>query len=376
MNKKFFERRYYWLLSIKEILLPDNIAIRNSRITNGGAWQLQLKNNWSELGTLTTYFDEDSSMASAKSALTLALMCALSFVVNTNGEASAKQHLKKSKLAVRVVSQSDAEKQSAVTNWVAEFNKAINTADATAVSGHWTESGRYTDEMGNHYAGRLVIEKVLKDVYGAGKPAVDLIVEDTHFPAPAVAVVEGSVRRKNGAVVNHYALTLVQDGGKWLITSATETPIVRKTVKTSFGTLNQLDWLVGDWRAAHGSGNVRMNADWTANKHFILCKFEISDAGKPPRTETQVIGWDPVLQQPISWMFDANGGYSEGAWKRQSRGWSVDNRTVLPDGGTMTAKTVISDLTPNGFKWQSVDRRWNGTLVEDSAPLVIERAKK
>ena len=74
--------------------------------------------------------------------------------------------------------------------------------------------------------------------------------------------------------------------------------------------------MVGDWKAEQNGASVHMKADWAGNKNFIQCRYEISKPNQPPSGDVQVIGWDPVKDRIVSWLFDASGGTGHGTWSQ------------------------------------------------------------
>jgi hypothetical protein len=101
--------------------------------------------------------------------------------------------------------------------------------------------------------------------------------------------------------------------------------------------LEQLDWLIGEW-VASGDGYKACNtARWSDNKKFIVSQFTVERPGSKPLCGTQRIGWDPAAERIRSWVFDSDGGISEGIWQQESDAWVVKNVGVLPDGRRSSA---------------------------------------
>lgn len=270
--------------------------------------------------------------------------------------------------------------EAAVRARISDLKSAVTTNNAKAASGLWTENGRYVDEDGNLYVGRAALEKMFSSVFGQyGKPQVEIVVDQIRFPAPSVALVDGTVKRMmapNTPAVpaNHYSLVLEQKDGAWWIGSAIETPIT--ATATTSSALSKLDWLVGEWEAKRDGGEVRMKAEWAPSKNFIYCTYRITRAGSPELKETQIIGWDPRWQQPISWHFDSSGGFGSGHWISSGNQWMVTSEATNPMGTNLSSLNVISKDGSDAFTWQAVNRRVNGTLVEDTQPLKVERVTK
>jgi uncharacterized protein (TIGR02246 family) len=248
------------------------------------------------------------------------------------------------------------------------------------VAGLWSDDGRYLDDEGNTYIGRTAIEKIFGALLANnGKPKVEIAIEKMRFPAGNVALVEGIVKRSPAANVpavpmTRFSMVFEQKGtGPWQIAAATETPMVSQKAASDGSGLGSLNWLIGDWTAKRNGAEVRMKAEWVPTKNFIFMTYHIAKAGEPEKRETQVIGWDARTQTPISWLFDSSGGFGEGKWTRSSGQWLVTAEAVDRQGRDVTAVNVISQNGPDSFTWQSVNRRVNGTLVEDTQPVKVER---
>lgn len=255
---------------------------------------------------------------------------------------------------------------------VTTLRDAVNSANADAAASLWTLDGTYLDENGVRFAGRDSVRKMFANVFSknARPKNVELTVDNVRFITDGVAIADGTVN-VSGRPANRYSLTLVKDGSNWLISSATETRSM--PLQGVSHPLNRLSWLVGNWRAERDGGIVDMDAEWIANSNFILCRFDVRKNPQSREVEVQIIGWDPQAQKPISWHFDANGGYGQGFWTKAGDKWTVQVMGTAGDGSAVSATNVLSDLSKTGFTWQSVNRHRNGTWVEDTAPLKVAK---
>src|SRR5947208_10262820 len=65
----------------------------------------------------------------------------------------------------------------------------------------------------------------------------------------------------------------------------------------------------------------------------------------PPRSTlfpyTTLFRSDPQARRVRSWIFDAAGGFGEGAWTREGNRWVVKTTSVLQDGKRATATIVL-----------------------------------
>lgn len=288
-----------------------------------------------------------------------------------------KHSNKKNKQTDVVATNVDA--KSAVAAQVNLISKYLAEGDATKVSSLWTNDGTYIDEDGVLLKGRAALEKRFSEnATAGGRQPVTFIQAPVQMLADTVALAEGIVSRNEGVgskPQTRYSLVFVKQDGNWLISTATETPLV--AVDENVNPLSDLAWLIGEWSTERDGKSVKMKAEWTADKKFIQCKYETKISASAPAVESrQVIGWDPRINQPVSWHFDSSGGFGHGDWSKENKQWIVQAVGVDRAGNTTTATDLISALTPDSFSWQSVNRSIDGFEFNDSAPLKVVRVAK
>lgn len=288
-----------------------------------------------------------------------------------------KHSNKKSKQTDVAVTNVDA--KSAVAAQVNLISKYLAEGDATKVASLWTNDGTYIDEDGVLLKGRAALEKRFSEnSTEGGRQPVTFIQAPVQMLADTVALAEGIVSRNEGVgskPQTRYSIVFVKQDGNWLISTATETPLV--AVDGNVNPLSDLAWLIGEWSTERDGKSVKMKAEWTADKKFIQCKYETKISASAPAVESrQVIGWDPRINQPVSWHFDSSGGFGHGDWSKENKQWIVQAVGVDRAGNTTTATDLISALTPDSFSWQSVNRSIDGFEFNDSAPLKVVRVAK
>ncbi|MEI4927646.1 hypothetical protein Q8G50_34575, partial [Klebsiella pneumoniae] len=77
---------------------------------------------------------------------------------------------------------------------------------------------------------------------------------------------------------------------------------------------------------------------------FVSRTYTVHNDGKPIGSGTQIIGWDPVVNQIASWTFHSQGGFSHELWIRQGAEWAISAEGVLSDGRTSQATNVLVKL--------------------------------
>jgi hypothetical protein len=116
----------------------------------------------------------------------------------------------------------------------------------------------------------------------------------------------------------------------------TGSPVTAETARAS-SPLEQLDWLIGEWVAKGDVYQARSTACWSENRKFIVSQFTVERPGGKSLCGTQRIGWDPAAERIRSWVFDSDGGISEGIWQQEGDAWVVKNVGVLPDSRRSSA---------------------------------------
>jgi len=267
--------------------------------------------------------------------------------------------------------------EAAILAVLAGLAAAASNADAEKMSTLFIIDATYVDEDGQHTRGREELKKrFAQGLERSGKSKIEVTPASVKIVGRDVAWVEGTSTRKTAVGVEpgaRFAMLMQKQNGNWLISSATETPIVSKSAADH---LNALDWMVGDWAAEQGTTKVRMNADWTSNKNFIDCKYVVEQAGALEKIDRQIIGWDPSKGQIVSWNFSSNGGFGYGSWSKRGKDWVIAAEGVDPAGTRTASVNIISGNDPNKFSWQSVDRVVDGLPVPDTDPVTVQRVAK
>lgn len=266
--------------------------------------------------------------------------------------------------------------EASIRSQLASLGKTLADGDENALANLWTEDGTYIDPDGEIFKGRASLERrFAKQFKSTGKRPFELSPDNVRILSKNVGQVDGIVRRKDGQTANaetRYSMVFVKQAGTWLIASAVETPISSADIPAR-ETLSDLSWLIGEWKAERNGGSARMKAEWTANKNFIRCTYEIQKPNQPLAVDYQVIGWDPIKQQIVSWAFESSGGTGHGFWEKKENKWIIESAGLERDGNVTSAVNVIEPTDPNSFVWQSLNRDINGIALGDTLPLKVER---
>ena len=103
--------------------------------------------------------------------------------------------------------------------------------------------------------------------------------------------------------------------------------------------LQELEWLLGDWKHENEGGSTEIHGQWINNGRFISRSFKVRGNDGDELSGTQIIGWDPSAGVIRSWSFDSQGGFQQGVWHRDGERWLVKVNAVLPDGSVGSRET-------------------------------------
>lgn len=305
-------------------------------------------------------------------------VAALSIFLFASSTVEAAGHSKKDKKAASSQQQKSVDESASIRSQVKALEKSLGLADAAAVAAMWTTDGSYTNQDGDKWSGRQALQERFAGVFAnEGRQLVELAPDNIKMVAPAVAIVEGVVRRRDfssESPATRFNMVLVKQDGAWLISSASETPFVAQAQEEH---LKDLSWLVGEWKLEKNGAYVHLNASWVATKKFLILSYQIKRPGQTQTVDSkQIIGWNPRTEKIVSWNFDANGGFGYGSWLKDGNRWTIEADGVDSDGSATRATNVIAMDGPDAFTWQSVDRSVDGVPFGDTPSLKIERAAK
>lgn len=269
-----------------------------------------------------------------------------------------------------------AKDKEAIEQSVQSYIAAFNAGDAKKLAEHWAPDAVYINPFtGSEVEGREAItnemQAILQDVKGT-RLTVD--VESIQFISPGVAVEKGTSKliSPTGEIEESvYTAIHVKRDGKWYLDRITEEEI--PVVLSNYEHLKDLEWLIGDWTDSDASGSVQTTCKWTKNKNFMVRYFTASTQDRIQLSGLQIIGWDPARKQIRSWVFDSDGGFSEGRWTKKKDRWYVMLTGTLPDGRKSSSTNVFKLIDENQYKWQSVDRMIDGELQPNIDEVTVVR---
>jgi uncharacterized protein (TIGR02246 family) len=268
--------------------------------------------------------------------------------------------------------------KAAIEKAVTSYTAAFNARDAKALAAHWSPDAVYINPLtGSQVEGREAIVKEFEAILSELKEtklAVD--VESIQFISPGVAVENGVAKLISAdgqPEESSYTAIHVKHNGKWLLDRVTEEDV--PVVLSHYEQLKELEWMIGTWVDGDDQASIKTTCQWTRNKNFITRSFTVSIRDRIDMAGMQIIGWDPAAKQIRSWVFDSDGGFAEGRWTRNKKGWSIITTGTLADGGKASSVNVITRVDDDQFKWKSLNRTAGGELLPNIDEVVVVRGQ-
>lgn len=264
-------------------------------------------------------------------------------------------------------SEADKLSQTLTDAYVAAFNKG----DAKALAAMYAEDVQSTSDDGETVVGRATVLAGLTEFFAKNKGAtVGVKIESARFLTPDVLIEKGFATV--GEETTKYVCNYVKKDGTWLISELNETTLPPANAATL--ALEELSWLVGKWKDNAPGVNVTAAVDSTKNGHFLRRSVTITNEDDETTEATEVIGYDPVAGQVRSWVFDSDGGFGEGMWRRDGNKWLVAFRATAPDGTMSSAQHVLTFVDEKKFTWESINRQSDGEALPNIDKIEVVRS--
>jgi len=120
-------------------------------------------------------------------------------------------------------------------------------------------------------------------------------------------------------------------------------------------------------------GKVAITFKWSEDKNYLLGEINIGSNGAAPRKTSQRIGWDANAGKIRSWLFDPDGGFSEGAWTVLEDAVVIKSTSVNPDGSTSSATLTLIPKDKDHFSYAATQRIVDGNRELDFDLTIARR---
>ena len=275
-------------------------------------------------------------------------------------------------------SKGDPSDREAIAKNAEAFLEAFHKGDASAVASFWTEDGVFTGLTGVRLKGRAEIEKALRKFFEENKgQQVEIESESLHFVTPEVAIEDGVTLalHPDGMPPSRarYTIVHVKKDGKWFLGSMRNSTFAPPS---NYEHLREVEWAVGNWSSGDDKGDSQqLSLSWTDNENFITGTFTASVNGVSVGQATHWVGWDPQAKRIRSWIFDATGGFGEGAWTKDGDNWVIKTTSVQQDGKPVTMTIHLGRIDGDTIRLQATDRIVDGKSVPDTKEFKLKRVK-
>jgi uncharacterized protein (TIGR02246 family) len=256
------------------------------------------------------------------------------------------------------------------------FTKAFDAGDAKAAADTYTETAIILDEEGTRTEGRAAI----LDMYAASfedhpGSKIGLQSDAIRFLGTETALEQGRATitpapGEGAPEITRYTAIYIKQGGAWLQSVVKDEVAPDVTPREH---LKELEWLVGEWVNESADAVVSTNCKWAPSGNFIDREFSVKARGAEAFSGTQRIGWDPLKQQFKTWIFDSEGGHSEGFWTRNGNQWVVKVEGVNGIGKPISATNIVTRFDKDRMGWESVDRTEGAAALPGIDQFIVVR---
>src|SRR5262245_37997039 len=261
-----------------------------------------------------------------------------------------------------------------------QFVKSFDGAKASELAALFAPSGELIDEEGTLTQGTKELTELFTaffEKFPSAKLKVD--VESVRMISRNLAMEEANrlisvataKDEEDQAQFRYSAVRIKSEDGRWLIASVRE--FADDPPPTGHDELQPLAWLVGDWVNEGADAAVKISFRWSEDENFLLGDYQVTVEGQPALKSTHRIGWDAAAGRVRSWLFDGDGGFSEGRWTEVEDGWVVRSSAVNPDGTTGTATITIAQTDDDHYVMKGTDRIVGGQREPDLQLLVVRK---
>jgi uncharacterized protein (TIGR02246 family) len=255
------------------------------------------------------------------------------------------------------------------------YVEAFNKHDHAALGAMWSETGVYTDkETGVKSEGREAIQKEFEELFKEQTQArLAGEITDVRFIKPDVALIEGQASVSYPGEepgFSAFSAVMIKSGDKWLLDSVSEADV--PLPPTSREALAELEFLIGSWQDDSKEAMVSTQVRWSPGEAFLIRSF-VAQLGDEEYQGTQVIGYDPAIEQIRSWSFYSDGSFGDAVWSKNGDEWIVKGTHRLADGSLAAGTQVITVEDENTLSVQLIAQSVDGEPAPSSEPIKVVR---
>ncbi len=261
-----------------------------------------------------------------------------------------------------------------------DYLAALDRGDRQAIAEFWTKDGTYTDDTGQTFNVRELVQKTFAGNKSVRPPMKvsgvtlrminnEVAVEEgrSEVTAEGLSAKETPGAAPNGSMAGRFIALWVKQNGQWKLDSLREfrSGAAPPAVSSGSDKLALLEPLVGHWAGTSGKLAMQINAHWNSTKTFLQRELSISSGGKPILSGTQEIGWDPNSQSIKSWTFNSDGCHGEGMWDLDGTSWIVVATGISRSGQATSNMQIFKFPDKNTMKWKLTDTSQEGPVLPE-----------
>lgn len=257
-----------------------------------------------------------------------------------------------------------------------KYCEAFNAQNSAGLAQLFTDDAEFVDGNDTVVHGKKAIEEAFAGYFrktAKGKLVIDMDL--VRRLAPTALVEEGTYHfegaggQTSAAGNSRYVILHVKLNEGWRIASIR---CERDNASSGGEQLKQLDWLVGSWVDEGADEVIRSTWKWSEDGNFLLGDFLVESKGRQLMKGTQRLGWDGSRKQIRSWVFDSEGGFVEGFWRKTPSGaWLVKGSGVNSEGETTSQTTVYEPRNKDRFQLTMRDRIDGDEVFPDITVTII-----
>ncbi|QDT70552.1 SnoaL-like domain protein [Planctomycetes bacterium MalM25] len=259
---------------------------------------------------------------------------------------------------------------------IGAYLDAFNSGDAAAVAAFWAEDAvSLNEETGERLTGRAALLEDFKAFF-ADNPGAKLTGQVDHVRKVTdnVAIAEGVATvylPDADPAPSAFTAVLVKEGDQWLLESSHERDL--PSPPSASAALQDLAWMVGDWRDDSDLVDGRSTVRWSANESFLIRSYRLDFADGELFEGTQVIGWDPRDKSYRTWTFNSDGSFGDGDISLNGSDVTIKLSQVTGDGGVSNSTMVLSRVDDNHFQVRKIGQTLDGAPLPASPAIDVLR---
>ncbi len=266
--------------------------------------------------------------------------------------------------------------EKAIRNIVRSYQEAYNAQDPSKLASYWDSDGTFINPVtGETATGKEAIEKLFSEKFSQNKKRhLEVTVKQITFPDKDEAIENGLMQIKIDDQPTQevaYEAEYSKKNDKWLIKAIHE--IELQEPSSNFTQLKSLQWMIGKWEDADENIEIAFDNSWDKYKNFITQYFKMTIFGQESIEGKQIIGWDEEKKTVRSWVFDSDGEFGEGMWKKVDKSWYASMRYTLSDGRVATSKNIYTQVDDDTYTFASIEREVDGEILPNLDPVTVER---